>query len=84
MCYDAPHANDPRNGEPMSTLLPLVIGLGLMGFGAAVLFFPTGADDPYRDRRFAFAKGSAAQIVIGGIALMMGVTQLVFWFRAHF
>ena len=68
----------------MSTIVNLLAGFGLLAFGIALIFFPGGADDPYRHRKFAFAKGSASQVIFGGIALFMGTIQLIFWARAHF
>ena len=69
-----------EKARTMSGVVTLLAGLGLLGFGAAVLIFPNASDDPYKTRKFGFAKGSASQIVFGSAAIIMGAFQLLYWF----
>jgi hypothetical protein len=67
----------------MNGVIPLVAALGLLGFGAALIFIPAVADDPYRNRKFGFAKGSPTRWVFGAAAMIMGAIQMLVWLNRY-
>ncbi len=67
----------------MQAIVTLVTGLGLLAFGAVLIFIPDVSDDPYRKRKFGFAKASSTRLIFGAVALFMGSLQLFLWLGGH-